>query len=110
MSDTSGIRTIKWVVKKAIVSKGLRSRDMVVSYPALSPRFHHFREERPPKWRNRGDGSGMRLEIWRGNSEKVNMRLILFPRMTKSRSMAGFKREVSSPAFYSSSASPWCGV
>ena len=71
MSDTSGFRT-----------KGLCSRDMVLSYPALSPPFRHFREEHPPKWRNGGDGSEMRLERWRENSKKANMRLILFPRTT----------------------------
>ena len=71
--------------KNDIVSKRLRSRDMVVSYLAVSPAVRHFGEERPPKWRNDGDGSGTRPEIWRENSEKANMRLILFPRTTKSR-------------------------
>ena len=85
-------------LKRVIVSKGLRSRDMVVLYPALSPPFHHFREERPPKWQNSRDGSGTRLEIWHKNSEKASMPLILFPRTTKSRSMAGCNQGVPSPA------------
>ena len=57
-----------------------------------------------------GDGSGTRLEIWRENSEKANMRLMLFPRTTKLRSMVGCNREVPSPVFHSGGASPQCGV
>ena len=96
--------------KKVIVSKGLCSRDMVVSYQALSLPFCHFGEKCPPKRRNGRDGSRTKLEIWHENSEKAIKRLILFLRTTKLRSMVGCNREVPSPAFYSGGASLQCGV